>query len=378
MKKQGGTDVTLNLLEKSPEAGRLLVKLHDKHQLYALANNPQPESRAELATIMADLLAVELTTSEKTLITDVLMGVMRQAEVDLRRAVSERLSTMENIPLRIVVHLANDEIAVADPILRRSRILDNMDLTYIVKAQKEEHWRAIANRPDMSKGLINALADTGDVNTAITLAKNKSIYLTGHALGILSGMAKVSNDLAEPLLMRDELPDEMAALMYDFVSSELKEYISDNYSIEVAEATAEIVKEVVQDISATRLLKYRPSADMIASAEILLERGHLNPALMVEGLKRGQMSNFISMFSVYCGLPAGTVEEMLKQPTAQGMAIACKAMQIEKSEFVSMFLLTSRARGGRIITQRELGRALAYYDRVTIAMARNILNQSRH
>ncbi|HPF79246.1 MAG TPA: hypothetical protein PLF01_08165, partial [Alphaproteobacteria bacterium] len=78
------------------------------------------------------------------------------------------------------------------------------------------------------------------------------------------------------------------------------------------------------------------------------------------------------------GLPVDTVIEMLQQKTAQALAVACKATGISKPDFVNMFLLTSRVRGGRIISHEQLGKALSYYDKVSERLARDILNQSRH
>lgn len=117
--KQGYRELTLEMLNRSPEIGSLLVQLHDKHKLYTLAKNCHPESRAELASIMADLLRIKLTPTESELITDVLMSLMRQAGDNLKRAVAERLSTIEGVPLRLVVHLANEKIVIARPILEQ-------------------------------------------------------------------------------------------------------------------------------------------------------------------------------------------------------------------------------------------------------------------
>lgn len=378
MTKQGYTELTLDLLHKSPEAGRLLVQLHDKHKLYGLAKRRDPNARAELASIMAELLDLGLRPPENELITDVLMSLIKQAETDLKRAVSERLASMDDVPLRLLVHLASEEIIVANPILRHSRGLDDNDLIYIVKGQTKEHWQAIATRANISEGLINVLADTRDLDTAIGLTKNKNIKLTDHAVSVFSGMAETSDDLAKPLLMREELPEELAAKLYNFVGSALKIYIEENFPTIDKELVSETIDEIVFEFSEDKDKEFCPTIKMIAAAENMLERGFLNAGLMVENLRRGQVTNFIAMFSVYCGLPVETVEEILHQKTAQGLAVACKATGIQKPEFVNIFLLTSRLRGGKIINHDQLAMALAYYDKMKEPMAKRILNQSRH
>ncbi len=377
MTKQGCTDLTLDLLNKSPEAGHLLVQLHDKHKLYALARTRDPNARGELAGIMAELLDLGLEAPERALITDVLMSLLQQAEIDLKTAISERLASMEGVPLRLIVHLANEEIIVAEPVLRRSRSLDDNDLIYIVKSQTPEHWRAIATRASMSDGLVDVLAETRDLDTAIGLSENKNIKLTYHSMNIFSGMAKKSNDLAKPLLMREELPTELVTKLYSFVGAELKSFIKENFSSVEAIVATQAIDEIIFEVTSEDG-EYTPSVSMIVAAENMLESGTLNAVLMVENLRRGQIANFTAMFSVYCGLPVETVQEMLRQKTAQGLAVACKATEIEKSEFVNIFLLTSRLRGGAVIHHDQLAMALAYYDKIKRPVARKILNQSRH
>lgn len=376
MLKQGYRELTLEMLNKSPEIGSLLVQLHDKHKLYALAKNSHPESRAELAGIMADLLRIKLSPTESELITDVLMSLMRQAGENLKRAVAERLSTMEGIPLRLVVHLANEKISISKPILERSRVLDDRDLAYIVQSQTKSHWQAIAKRAQLSKELIDMLADKKDLRTAINLSENKNIVLTGHAITVFTDMAKNFESLAKPLLMREELPSRFATQLYSHVGRELKAYIKENFDVDQS-VIDDTVDDIVFELSEPES-EYAPKLDLITAAENMLKRGFLNPHVMVENLRRGQITNFVAMFSVYCGLPVDTVIEIIHQNKAQGLAVACKAVGIQKPEFVNIFLLTSGVRGGKVIEQQNLARALAYYDRVTRKVAKRILGQSRH
>lgn len=365
------------LLQKSPEAGRLLVKLHDKHKLHSLAQNKEPSARTELATIMTDLLQFDLETNEHELITDVLMGLIRQAETDLRRALAERLAAMEEAPLRMVLHLANDEISVADPILRRSRALTDTDLMYIAKGHGKDHWRSIAMRPNMSRHLINLLADTDDLDTAIKLSENRSITLTSQALQKFAQMAEMSDRLAKPLIARDETPQRLIAKLYDYVGSELKAHMKENFEFVNKSVVDSAVDDIVAEMAAVDRGNFVPTEKMIISAKNVKERGTLIPDLMIENLRRGQIANFTAMFSVYCDISHETGLELLRQQTGQGLAIACKATGIQKPEFVNIFLLTSRVRGGQVIEQKALGRALAYYDKIKEPLAQKLLKQSR-
>lgn len=370
----------MGLLEKSPEIGPLLVRLYDRHKLHCLSERPGAETRAELAGVMADLLDIDLKVDESELITDVLIGLLSKAELDLRAALSERLALMDDIPLRMILHLANDDAEVATPVLTHSRILTDTDLIYIVKATSAGHWRAIAGREGISDLLMNVLVDTKDIETAITLSKNESVILTPHAITRFSNMARFSDPLAKSFVMRSEIPSSTVTKLYQHVGRDLKEYIRRNFMISDMQSIDSEIDDIIFQMTAQNETDLTPNVEMIIAAEGMMERGLLTPEVMISNLRRGQLISFVAQFSVYCGLLEGTVREILSQKSAQGLAIACKATNISKPDFVNMFLLTHRFRHSidRVVNKNELALALKYYDKMNERMARTILNESRH
>ena len=82
----------LSSFDKSPHMTPLLVRLYDSHKLYGLVKDNKPLARAELTRAVTDLFETKLTAREQELLADVLIGLMRQAEKDLRQALSEKLA----------------------------------------------------------------------------------------------------------------------------------------------------------------------------------------------------------------------------------------------------------------------------------------------
>ncbi|MEC7577010.1 MAG: hypothetical protein VX468_06740, partial [Pseudomonadota bacterium] len=65
------------------------------------------------------------------------------------------------------------------------------------------------------------------------------------------------------------------------------------------------------------------------------------------------------------------------QTSGHGLAVACKAFDVSKEDFVSMFLLTNRMRSkGRMVELSDLSKAINYYSRVKKEMAVDILKNS--
>ena len=339
----------MKLLHSSPESEKLLARLQDSHRLYALAQNPEKSARAELAQTMSDLLQIDLSVSEHELITDVLIEILRKAEIDLRRALAERLSVMEDIPLRMVLTLANDDIEVADPILRRSRVLSDMDLIYIVKSNGVEHAQAVAMRPEISPPLIKVLIENQDYQTALNLTQNKNINLS----------------------------DELMKKIYQIVGEEVKNFTI-QFAPEQSDDIADVLDDVVHDLTQNLNGMDAPTSTLMALAESLLAQEALTPKSMIENLRRGQMAEFTAMFAVYCSLPKTAALKILKQETGEDLAVACKALNFTKAKFANIFLMTSRMRQNSVIAESTLANVLELFDELDLAQARATLNNLRH
>ncbi len=370
--------MNLGFLDKSSRVTPLLVQLYDSQRLKSLTKDEQPLARAELVSAVSQLLDMELSARESELIADVLIGLMRQAEVDLRSALAERLASLDNVPLRLVLQMANDEIAVAGSILRHSPVLGDLDLIYLIKSKGPLHWQAMAQREKMSFQVMNLLVDSGDFETACNLVKNMKITLSEHTLTVLSDMARESDEIAMPLVRREEVSAEMARGLYKFVGEEVKRMIQARYNVtdaDVMDAVEDVISELME--AAGESAEFTPSAVMLKAADRYKEKGLLTIPLMLGTLRRGQFAPFVAQFSRYTGQNPATVVEILSQSSGQGLAVSCKAFDLPKEDFVSIFLLTNRMRNrGRMVDLNDMTKAVNYYNRIGAEMARDILRNS--
>lgn len=380
-----GNNDTMKLLEKSPKIAPLLARLYDHRNLYHLAKSDEAE-RLGLTEVMVDMLALDLQPAEGELVTDVLLEIMRQAEKDLRASLAVRLAAMEGVPLRMVLHLANDEIEIAEPILRYSPVLTEMDLVYIIKSHQAGHWRAIAQRSRIGVQAINALADTGDLQTAQTLAGNTEITLTDYAMGLFVPLAGESEELARPLLARPELPKSIAAKLYEAVGEQLKQEIKARFQDEAAHSMAaaidtaiEQIDEIVEEANNIAAENYLPSSALIRAAYIAKEKGQIDSATMLSSLKRGQLLSFVAQFSAHVEIDPQVTINMMMQKTGQSLAVACKATGIRKPDFMSFYMMTHSVRKAfqPVIDNQHLMRAVRTYDEITPEDALKLLRHSQ-
>lgn len=366
-----------SVLGYSPDSveNPLLRNLCDSGTLYRLAEDRTPESRLKLCDTVAGLLAASTRPREKELVADILISLVRQSEQDLKKALAERMSILEDVPLRIALHLVNEGIDVASPILRHSRALNELDLLYIIQSRSSDYWRVIAEREDLREAVVDALAETRDLPTAKVLVSNDNVKLTRRAANVIGELALGDDDLARPFLARADVPPELARRLYSYVAEDIKKIIRENPTF-ISEDVLEAVEDVIGEFTGEAESSFKPSSAMLRAADMFSERGQLNPLLMVRTLKRGQIASFVAQLSCFCNLPVPVVVAILQQKNGQGLAIACRAYQIGRNDFTAMFMLTRRvANQGGLVDPNDISRAIAYYDRIGTALARRLLSR---
>jgi hypothetical protein len=367
----------LNVFDKSPEMKGILVQLYEANKLYSQSKKSKGPARIELSKAIAELFHLELSAREKELVADVLISLSRQAEKEMRRALSEKLSKIDTVPLSLILHLANDEISIAAPILKNSRVLNDLDLLYIVKSKGADYWQVIASRANLRVEVVDALASTRDIGTAIVLTANERIHMTGYALQILSEMAQETEMLAGSLLKRPEMPASLAFVLYDHVGTALKDYINaffEKPDIQVDMAVDDIL---VDFVNSEPLPEFMPDDDMIKRAKEQKRLQFLTTDMMMTAIKDGDIKNFIAMFSVHTDISIQKTHNFLMQACPKGFVIACRAFGIQKNDFSRIFLLTHKMRSkDRMVDHKILIDLLEYFDTVRPEKALRIVSRT--
>lgn len=356
----------LSFLNKDSKILPILIRMYDANKKFSTTSST-PENYSHFTESVTELLALDMDAKEKELIADILIELFRQAEADLRAAISERLSTYDDIPHRLILHVANDEIRVAAPVLKNSIMLDESDLDTIISNKSSMYWRAIAQRRSLSERVIDLLSDTRDIETAIELLDNNNITLTQHSLVVLSDVARGHDKVAYSLVHRAEVTSEIASYLYEYVGQMVKQSILERFSNEPAfsavSAVDDIVLEFREDLDAKEAKD--PSDSMLKAADRYRDKGLLNVELMLGTLRRGQLPAFIAQFARFTGFDTKTARNLLSQPSGKGLATVCKALDVERNDFVSIFLLTSRLHAkGKAIDNASILSAVNHYTAV--------------
>ncbi len=352
--------------------------------LLELALDKSLEGRRALTATIGDLFNKRdgvLSERERALMTDILRKLIHDCEIVVRRGLSESLSSAPNPPHELIVALANDEIEVAEPILRQSTVLRDAELVGVIRHRTQQHQLAIAMRRSLSEYVSDALVETGNIDVVKVLLENSDAQISEATMEYLAVESRRVDTYQEPLLRREDLGPELAARMYLWVSAALRTHILENFDVDpnriddhLEEAAGAIARGPEPQQGESRKTDPEKAKPAEVLARRLTEQRKITPDFLVQVLRQGEVPLFEALFGELSGLKAPRLQSVLYDSGGEGLAIACRAMAMPKATFATIFLLSRRGHTGKqIVDPRELSRALLLFDKIVPAAAAAVM-----
>lgn len=349
--------------------------------LCKLARDKSAAGRKALVNAVSDLFFNNkdvLTDREKALMTDILRQIIHDVEMSVRRELAEKLADARQAPHELIVTLANDEIEVAHPLLLQSDLLHDFDLVEIIHHRTLEHQLAIAMRKSLTESVTDALVETGNEDVVAKMLENPNARISKSTMEYLVDQSKRVDTYQNPLLKRPDLEPDLAKRMYWWVSAALRQHIMENFSVDPSDLDEKLESTVRDVIDRHGSIAQDEPSKPAKLAERLAEDGKITPRMLVQVLRQGEVPLFEAIFSRISGLRPRLLRRMLFEPGGEALAILCKAVGIDKTDFASIFMLSRKARHTeRTTNPQELKRVLELYDRVSSDSADRMLKKWR-
>ena len=356
----------------------IMSRLSDKLPgMMALAAERTEDARVQLASQLADVMldeSMQLNLREEELINELVDDLLRARTPVVRAQLIKRFADVKRMPRRLAFSLANDKIDVANDVLQNCPSLSDGDLVTIVETQTRDHAAAVARRKSISEAVADALVVTGDVRVMQLVAENLGAQLGPKAIAVLTDAARFAADLREPLLNRTEMTADAASRLYWWVSQDLRRVALNRFNIPSGQIDQALAGTIDQLLGYYEIDKANDES-MTSVANWLTERQAVTPQILPQVLRLGHFRLFNILVGRMTALPLNLVDLIVNETGGRGLAVICRAIGIEKSQFVSIFLLSRGSRGGdQIVHPRELSNALASFDRINTSIARDMLN----
>jgi len=321
--------------------------MSDMGRLAQLAANPQDTTREEIYLAVASLYRVQgdhLNDRERLLMREILLRLTRDVEMAIRISLAERLADDTSAPNDLILLLADDTIEVARPVILRSPLLCDEDMLKLIAQSDTGHQEAVAARPYIGETVTAALAKCETETVLVTLVRNSTAKLSGTTYEILVDKSRAIAGLQEPITRRKDLPPELATKMCSWVSEALKNYIVRNYAVNngtLEKAIAQAEQTVKNEPVAARPT---PAESAHKLVEKLYASGQLKAGFLLRVLHQGQIDLFDLAFARILDLPLAELRQNLYERGPKTVALACRAVGIDRCVFTTVFKLSRQAR----------------------------------
>jgi uncharacterized protein (DUF2336 family) len=312
-------------------------------KLVDLAKSTDGEQRRELLRQVTDLFfqsAGARNARESALIGDVLQMVAAEMQEGVLAELANKFADAPDAPVGLMRDLASHSFEVAAPVLRRSAALDESTLLKIVNYQSQEHVKAVAQRPIVPEAVSDAIVRTGDDHALDALIRNDGAKISRPSMEAAVDRAQNSAFLHDAVVKRHDLPLDLLNEMYFAVESRLREQIMvRNASVDpgtleaaLAKTRNRMRKSVLEMNAETRNAK----------AFILAKKnsGELSARLLVSLYRESKQAHFLFGLSEITGVDYETAADLLERQDIDGLAMICRAANIERPLFVTLAVMT--------------------------------------
>jgi len=357
-------------VQKSAELDLQTMSADDRERIKALlqlARDKTEQGRQLLTENISDLFISEegrLSDHERALMGDILIKLVSAVESVVRAELADGVARMENAPPELISLLANDDIAVARPILEHSPVLRTPELIEIIKQRSQEHRLAITIRDYVSPEVSDSLVSFGEHDVLEALLKNPDAEISRRSMEYLVAESRRIDQFREPLLNREDLPPALAHRMFWWVSAALRRKILEDFSLDEHEldgALEDATKRALYDQSQTEGAMVRAQR----LVHRLWESGDLSFEFLIQALRQQRIQVFVAGLAELANIDIGTAARIFADEGGESMAVVARAIGMNRSEFTSVYLLLAQSRsGGKPYDVKILKKILELYDSV--------------
>jgi len=339
--------------------------------------------RKSLAKRLADVICIpasQLTPQERHMAGDVLVEMLRDADIDLRESVAKRLVMLNEAPRTILVLLAKDHINVARHVLENSKALTDSDLIQIARKVSQDHRLMMAQRRHVSDAVVDAIVEFLEEDVVETLLKNKGAHFSETALQRILTVSRSHKSYIQYLVKRDELRPSHGLTMFWWAGENDRRKILARFAV-----TRQVLQDTCWDLY-PKAAKDGWSDPSVRKALQFIERRQRNRAAIArsdyEGLEaaiddaegKGLTRELTEEISYMAGIKPATGAQILTDKGGEGIAILCKAPGLKRKHIVKLWKAMQRPVHDETGEYHvDLQRVIRAYDAISTDKAQTVL-----
>lgn len=249
-----------------------------------------------------------LSSEQQKMAEEIFRLLAKDADIAVRRSLSENLKLDRKVPKDIVRALANDLEDVAVPMLEFSDVLDDRDLISIVRSAQSRpgHQAAIAKRKNLSGNVSQALIETNIASVACTLFSNDTVKISDGACQKMLENFGDNEEVMEALLVKHGLPDNLVSEMKRRLSTNIREQLEKKYKMKIDEMACARYRERVA--VPLKHVEVRPlELEVIKALKSIEKQGSLQ---LIMALTTGHQDAYLTILSKDANIPMPNIKKL--------------------------------------------------------------------
>lgn len=310
-----------------------------------LLNHPTAEVKMDvLEKVSSSYIPSMLSERERELAEQIFRLLVQDSMLRIREALAQQLKSNPHVPKDVILKLAQDEQAVATPILEVSLVLDDYDLLQIIQ-QSDEIWRyvAVANREDVSEKVSDALVNTEHPHVLYTLLDNARAQFSSGAYVKLVDAASHDSTIASKLVHRPTLPLSVVEKLLTVVSDDLARQMEERFQVDREQSEAHLRQ--AREASTLDLIALR--ANMEETSQLvrqLFREERLTASLIINALCHGNIEFFELSMALLAGIPLENAQKLIADRGPLGFRALYNKSGLPTTMFKAVRLLLDSVR----------------------------------
>ena len=233
---------------------------------------------------------------------------------------------------------ALDEIEVAAPVLRHSRVLTEDTLLKVIEQKSQDHMLAVTGRKEISERISHALVERGNDQVVSSLLANDNARIGAVTFEAVAQRAQDSVILQKPLVGRRDVPADLLNDLYVKVESSLRQQILSKFS-HLSESELDEAFRRNRECMSKR---YTAVPEDVRAAsqrvDVLSGRGELVPPVLVGLLREGKTGRaaFIAAFARLADVEFDLVQRAVADHDLDTVALLCRGSDFERALFITL------------------------------------------
>ncbi len=291
-------------------------------------------------------------------------------EVKTRTKLARLFATDPDAPAGLVrAFAANDDVAVAGPVLSRSTALREQDLIASASVQSQDHLYAIAQRQSVSEAVTDILIDRGEQRVVHAVAKNEGAHISDGGFGKLVLRSGDDVELALHVGGRQDIPRHHFVRLLETASASVCRKIA-AANPKFADLVQETVTEVIDDINGEVRKASVDHAKAKSRVKRLTEWKELGERDVHAAARAQDFERTVTALSILAECPIEVVERAILLDNPGVVQILAKAAGCSWATAKALLVMTV---ANRKMSKLDLERAQVNFEQLERRTARRVI-----